>query len=58
MFSLLQKSRHLELDISVQIELFNLLVRPILTYGCEIWGYSGIEIVESLQLEFLKAMFW
>ena len=54
MFSLLQKSRHLELDISVQIELFNSLVRPILTYGCEIWGYACIEIIESLQLEFLK----
>lgn len=54
MFSLLQKSNHLQLDISVQIELFNSLVRPILTYGCEVWGYAGIEIVESLQLEFLK----
>ena len=54
MFSLLQKSRQLQLPISVQIELFNTLVRPILTYGSEIWGYSGIEIVESLQLEYLK----
>ena len=54
MFSLLQKSRHLQLDISVQLELFNSLVRPIITYGCEVWGYSCIEIIESLQLEFLK----
>ena len=36
MFSLLQKSRHLEFDISVKIELFNLLARPILTYNCVI----------------------
>ena len=54
MFSLLQKSRHLHLDISVQIELFNSLVRPILTYGCEVWGYACLDIVESSQLEFLK----
>ena len=56
LFSLLQKSRHLHLDrpISVQIELFNSLVRPILTYGCEVWGYACLDIVESLQLEFLK----
>ena len=54
MFSLLQKSRHLNLDISVQIELFNSLVRPIITYGCEVWGYSCVDIIESLQLEFLK----
>lgn len=54
MFSLLQKSRHLHLDISVQIELFNSLVGPILTYGCEVWGFSCVDIIESLQLEFLK----
>ena len=54
MFSLLQKSRFLQLDIAVQIELFNSLVRPIITYGCEVWGYSCIDIIESLQLEFLK----
>ena len=54
MFSLLQKSKHLQLDIAVQIELFNSLVRPIITYGCEVWGNSCIDIIESLQLEFLK----
>ena len=29
-------------------------MRPVLTYSCEVWGYSGIEIVESLHLEFCK----
>lgn len=57
MFSLLQKSRHLQLDTSVQVELINTLVRPILSYGSEVWGYGGyacIENIESLQLGFLK----
>jgi hypothetical protein len=54
MMALLKKSRNLDLPISTQLELFDTLVRPILTYGCEIWGYSNIDIVESVQLEFLK----
>ena len=54
MFSLVQKCRMLQLPISVQLELFNSLVQPILTYSCEVWGYSNVDIIESLQLEFLK----
>ena len=54
MFALLKKCRHLELPISVQLELFNSLVRPILTYGSEIWGYNCVNIIESLHLEFCK----
>ena len=54
MFALLKKCRHLELPISVQFELFNSLVRPILTYGSEIWGYNCVNIIESLHLEFCK----
>ena len=54
MFALLQKCRHLQLPVSVQFELFNSLVRPILTYGSEVWGYNGLNIIESLHLEFCK----
>ena len=54
MMSLLQKSRLLQLPLSTQLELFNYLVRAILTYSCEVWGYNCIEIIESLQLEYLK----
>ena len=54
MFALLQKCRYLQLPISVQLELFNSLVRPIITYSCEVWGYKCIDIAESLQLEFCK----
>ena len=54
MFAVLQKCRLLDLPITVQLQLFDSLVRPILTYGCEVWGYSCIDIAESLQLEFLK----
>ncbi|XP_070179034.1 uncharacterized protein [Littorina saxatilis] len=54
MMSLLRKSRQLDLPIKTQLELFQTLVTPILTYSCEVWGYTGIEIIETLQLEFCK----
>ena len=54
MLSLLRKSRQLELPLSTQLELFDRLVVPILTYSCEVWGYSGIDIIESLHLEYCK----
>ena len=54
MFALLQKCRQLQLPVSVQLELFNSLVRPILTYGSEVWGYNCLNMIESLHLEFCK----
>ena len=54
MMALLRKSRQLQLPISCQLELFNSLVLPVLTYGCEVWGNSCIDIAESLHLEFCK----
>ena len=40
MFSVLKRSRELELPIDLQLELFDSLVLPILLYGCEIWGFE------------------
>ena len=39
MFSLLKKSRVLNLPIDLQLDLFDKLVTPILLYGSEIWAY-------------------
>ena len=30
------------------------MVKPILLYGCEIWGFGNLDIVERVQLKFLK----
>ena len=54
MYSLLSKTRNLELPPDLQIELFEKLVRPILLYACEIWGFGNVEVVERVQLNFLK----
>ena len=54
MYSLLRKARNMQLPIDLQIELFNKLVKPVLLYGCEVWGFGNIEIIERVQLKFLK----
>ena len=38
MFALIKKSKHLCLPVDIQIDLFNKMIKPILLYGCEIWG--------------------
>ena len=54
MFSLLKKIRVLNLPISMQIELFNKTIKPILLYGAEIYGFGNLDILERIQLKFLK----
>lgn len=51
MFSLLKKSQNLNLPIDLQIDLFNKTIKPILLYGCELWGIGNIETIERVQLK-------
>lgn len=54
LFSLLRKIRHLNLPIDLQIDLFNKTIKPILLYGCELWGAGNVDVIERVQLKFLK----
>ena len=54
MFSLLRKSRQLQLPIDIQLQLFDVLVKPVLLYGCEVWAHEGTDILEKLHLRFCK----
>ena len=54
MYSLIAKCRKFSLPIDLQLELFDAIVLPVLTYGCEIWGYRVYKAIESVQLTFLK----
>lgn len=53
-YSLLSKARNMHLPIDLQIELFDKLVKPILLYGCEVWGFGNVTVIERVQLKFLK----
>ena len=54
MFCLFRKIRNLDLPIDCQIKLFDNTVLPILTYGCEIWGFGDISCIEKVHTDFLK----
>ena len=54
MYSLIAKCRKFNLPIDLQLELFVAMVLPIITYGCEIWGYRVYKVIEVVHLTFLK----
>lgn len=57
MFSLLRKIKNLSLPFDIQIDLFNKIVKPVLLYGCEVWGFGNLDILERVQLKFYKYIF-
>ena len=54
MFALIRKAKHHRLPIDLTIDLFDKTVLPVLTYGCELWGFAISDIVKKLQLKFYK----
>ena len=48
MFSQLRRSRQLDLPLDIQLELFDTLIMSILTYGCEVWGFENLNIIQKL----------
>ena len=54
MFAIIRKMRELDLDIKTVLHLFDACVLPIALYGCEVWGFESVQIVEQLQLKFCK----
>ena len=46
--------RHPEMLPKTQLQLFNSLVKPILDYSCEIWGYLDAVKLETIHLNILK----
>ena len=56
-FSLLQTARKQELPLCIILDMYQKMIVPILTYGCEIWGHENLDILEKLQMKFLKMVF-
>ena len=54
MFSVLRKTRKLNLPVDMQLQMFDCMVVPILLYVAEIHGYEKSDIIESLFLHFYK----
>ena len=57
MYSLIQKGRRLNLPTDIMLKLFDSCVEPILLYGCEVWGYENVDILEKVHTKFCKFIF-
>ena len=44
MYKVIKKGRKNGLSISCQLDLFDKLVKPVLLYGCGIWGFGNNDI--------------
>lgn len=56
MYSIFSKAKCNGLSISCQIHLFKVIVLPILLYGCEVWGFENLKLLEKVQLEFCRIL--
>ena len=54
MYNILKKGRLLNLSIQCHYDLFLYkIVKPVILYGCEIWGFCYFEVIEKAHLKFL-----
>ena len=54
--ALLYKAIKLRLPTDLVLELFDRTIVPIVTYGCEVWGFEDLERVEIFHRKFLKRL--
>ena len=57
MYGVILKIRQYNLPLACQLDLFGKIVVPALVYGCEIWGFESLDIIERIHLKFLKYIF-
>ena len=56
MHEILKRGKFHNLSISCQLDLFDKVVKPILLYGCELWGLSNCNIIERVHLKYCKLL--
>ena len=53
----LKKNKMLTTTLRHTIDLFNKILKPVLLYGSEIWGFGNLDILERVQLKFYRYIF-
>jgi hypothetical protein len=56
MYEVLKMGRLYKLSVKIQLDLFDKMIKPILLYGCEVWGFGNNEILERVHLIFCKVL--
>ena len=54
LYCLYRKLRNISIQIDLQLKLFDSLILPILTYGCEVWDYENTDLLEKLHLHYCR----
>jgi hypothetical protein len=52
----LKKKKYHNLSVSCQLDLFDKVVKPIVLYGSEAWGFKNYHMVEQVHLQFCKLL--
>lgn len=56
MHLLYKRIRNLHIPIDLQIQFFDQTILPILLYGCEIWGFQNVKMIENVYNQFLRSI--
>ena len=56
MYEVLKMGRLYKLSVKIQLDLFDKMIKPILLYGCEVWGFGKNEVLERVHLKFCKIL--
>jgi hypothetical protein len=54
MYEVIRRGKRHNLSIECLLDLFDKIVKPILLYGCEVWGFSDNYVIEKILLKFCK----
>jgi hypothetical protein len=54
MYEVLKMGRLYKLSVKIQLDLFDKIIKPILLYGCEVWGFGKNEVLERVHMKFCK----
>ena len=54
MHNLLDITKETNIPVNIMFHLFDSLVAFVLSYGCEIWGFSNAECIERVHWKFCK----
>ena len=56
MYLLIMRIKNIDLPIDLQLKLFDNTIFPILTYGCEVFGFKDRKMLEAIQIQFLHSL--
>lgn len=54
MYVVISKCRKHNLSTDFKLDMFDKVIKPIPSYGLEVWGYYNNKLLEKLQLKFCK----